>query len=243
MTIPKTILLFTSLTAIGCSAFAPPSLRCTPATLRTKPLISTNKESTSQLHATDSDDRPDNNDQQTPLSNSLPSPDTLKQNILDGKFGQRGEPYVIAQSILFLLIPPGYVPILQDAAAPLLGSLLLLSGGFLVYRSAVDLRNNLSPWPVPADPASGRGSLVDSGVYSRVRHPMYAGVLLGMAGWSVATDSAVRLLLTGLLYFVLDRKSEFEEEKLGEVYGEEYDRYREGVEDKFFPSDLRKVFM
>ena len=123
---------------------------------------------------------------------------------LKGKFGERGEQYVIAQFGLLLLIAIGSVPFVGGALAFFLGPSLILAGLFSVYRSAADLQNNLSPWPVPSDPNSGRGSLIDEGIYSYIRHPMYSGVLFGMIGLSLITDSVMRLLLTGALYFVLD---------------------------------------
>ena len=72
---------------------------------------------------------------------------------------------------------------------------MILLGILLVYRSVIDLNNNLSPWPVPT---TERGSLVDIGIYSYIRHPMYAGVLLGMIGLSLWTESFLRLLITVL---------------------------------------------
>jgi protein-S-isoprenylcysteine O-methyltransferase Ste14 len=51
---------------------------------------------------------------------------------------------------------------------------------------------------------------------------MYAGSLLGMAGLGLITDSATRLFLTVLLYFVLDAKSDYEETKLMEKFGSKY---------------------
>ena len=71
---------------------------------------------------------------------------------------------------------------------------------------------------------------------------MYAGVLSGMVGLSIVTEDVVRMVLTWLLYFVLDAKSGYEEVKLVEVYGEEYEGYREEVRGKFFPEDWKTVF-
>lgn len=76
------------------------------------------------------------------------------------------------------------------------------------------------------------------GIYSYLRHPMYAGLLAVMVGGSVVTESAMRLILTGLLYVSLDLKSGFEEERLGEIYGEEYEVYKREVTGKFFPMGL-----
>lgn len=148
-----------------------------------------------------------------------------------GSVGERGENYVIAQFSLFLFIAIGTVPFIGDALVDLLGPSLILAGLYLVYRSAADLGDNLSPWPVPPK----KGGLVDGGIYSYIRHPMYSGALLGMTGLSLITDSVTRLLLTIALYFVLDAKSEFEESKLIEIYGSSYEDYRSEVKEKFFP--------
>ena len=132
------------------------------------------------------------------------------------------------------------MPLVGDALFSVLGPLFVLTGLVLVYKSAADLDDNLSPWPVPT--RSERGSLVSEGIYSYVRHPMYAGLLLGMVGLSLATDSASRLLLTLALYLVLDAKSDFEEIKLAETYGEDYADYREEVPGKFLPANVREIF-
>ena len=71
---------------------------------------------------------------------------------------------------------------------------------------------------------------------------MYSGVLFGMVGLSIITDSAVRLLLTIALYFVLDAKSDFEETKLAEVYPGDYEEYQSNVQGKFLPPNITDLF-
>lgn len=165
----------------------------------------------------------------------------VKENIQSGDVGERGEAYVVAQFSLLLFIALGTVPVVGDALSFTLGPGLVGVGLVVVYKAAVDLGTNLSPWPTPADPNTGRGSLVDTGVYSLVRHPMYSGLILGMAGLSVATDSALRLLLTAALYLVLDAKADYEESKLMETYGKEYIFYMLKVQDKIIPFSLLSV--
>ena len=157
-----------------------------------------------------------------------------------GNLGERGEPYVIAQFSLFLFIAIGTIPVIGEPLVSIIGPALIVGGLYLVYRSAADLGDNLSPWPVPADPQSGRGSLINHGIYAYIRHPMYAGALCGMAGLSLVTDSVTRLLLTVALFFVLEAKSGYEETKLVETYGEEYTAYQREVPGKFFPPDITK---
>lgn len=162
----------------------------------------------------------------------------VKENIKSGDAGERGEAYVVAQFSLLSFIALGTVPFVGDALSFTLGPGLVGVGLVVVYKAAVDLGTNLSPWPTPADPNTGRGSLVDTGIYSLLRHPMYSGLIFGMAGLSVATDSALRMLLTVALYLVLDAKSDFEETKLIETYGDDYRAYTEKVQDKIIPFSL-----
>ena len=75
-----------------------------------------------------------------------------------------------------------------------------------------------------------------------MRHPMYSGLLLGMTGLSLATDSITRLVLTCGLYFVLDAKSDYEETKLIERWGEEYKDYQVEVKGKLIPSGIKELF-
>merc|ERR1719491_2218759 len=115
----------------------------------------------------------------------LPSPETIKENVLNGDFGARGEIFVVAQVVTLIFIAFGTVLFLP---ALVLGCLFIVLGLYVVYKSAADLNDNLSPWPVPVDP-NGKGSLIKEGIYGQVRHPMYGGLLLGMGGLSLATES------------------------------------------------------
>ena len=168
--------------------------------------------------------------------------EALKKNIADGEFGKRGEQYVLAQFAVLACIALGTVPFVGDIITLTLGPALIGSSLVVLYKSAFDLGENLSPWPAPADPKTGRGSLIDTGIYAYMRHPMYSGLLFGMFGLSIATDSVMRLLLTFVLYLVLDRKSDAEECKLIETYGEAYTDYLYAVEGKFIPKKVSSWF-
>ena len=115
---------------------------------------------------------------------------------------------------------------------------MILSGLVIVYKTAIDLDVNLTPWPVPVE----RGALISNGtIFQYLRHPMYAGLLFGMVGLSILTDSVIRLLLTAVLYFILDAKSDFEEAKLIETYQEDYKEYQQKVRSKFFPTNINDL--
>jgi protein-S-isoprenylcysteine O-methyltransferase Ste14 len=81
--------------------------------------------------------------------------------------------------------------------------------------------------------------LVQTGIYSRTRNPIYLGMLFSLAGWALLLLEGVMLVLYPVLvvwtYFqVLD-----EEDVLREHFGEEYDRYVKRTH-RFFPG-RRKV--
>ena len=68
--------------------------------------------------------------------------------------------------------------------------------------------------------------LIRSGPYSRLRHPIYSGMLLGIAGTTIALGElrgAVAFALLGTSYFI---KAVQEERLLAAQFGEEFRTYR-----------------
>lgn len=158
--------------------------------------------------------------------------DSILGNVLSGEFGKRGEAYVAAQAFLVLCILFGGLPILGDLLNLLCGPLLMIAGLGVAALGVIELGGALSPWPVPTG-----DDLITDGIYSKMRHPIYAGLLAIMAGFSVATGSAPRLLLTAALWYLLDLKSDYEEKQLVEEYAD-YEAYQESVPGKFFPQEI-----
>ena len=96
----------------------------------------------------------------------------IKDNVLSGELGERGEAYVAAQFSLVALVAFGYLP-LEQIMNFLLGPGALLGGLATMVLSVLELGPNLSPWPVANDDSE----LVASGPFAYVRHPIYAGLL------------------------------------------------------------------
>lgn len=87
------------------------------------------------------------------------------------------------------------------------GVILMVVGGWLAVRGVIDLRGALTPLPHPRDDAE----LVEDGVYARVRHPIYGGLILASVGWSLVWASLTALVLAAGLAIFLTLKSIREE--------------------------------
>jgi protein-S-isoprenylcysteine O-methyltransferase Ste14 len=68
--------------------------------------------------------------------------------------------------------------------------------------------------------------LVTSGLFSKIRHPMYAGFTLWILGWVVFYGAAVSLVVGLVCIGNIVYWRRLEEEKLASDYGEDYRRYR-----------------
>jgi protein-S-isoprenylcysteine O-methyltransferase Ste14 len=140
--------------------------------------------------------------------------------------GGRGEGWFLLQLVLFAAIaaagPVG--PAWGGAprvAGQVLGVILIGAGGLLSVRGVLDLRENLTVFPKPLPGAS----LVDTGAYDLVRHPIYGGLILGAAGWGLIMASPLALLLALCLAVFFDLKSRREELWLAEQFAD-YGAYR-----------------
>lgn len=145
-------------------------------------------------------------------------------------FVGRGGFWVAAQTVLLValaLAGPGTGSVSWESAA--VSVPLLLAGAWLGvagYRCLGGARVAY-PEPVPGAP------LVTSGIYARVRHPLYAALLWLGAGWCVLWASAAAGGATLLLFVLLVAKARSEERRLMCLHPS-YADYRRRVP-AFFP--------
>jgi len=99
-------------------------------------------------------------------------------------------------------------------AASVAGGTLILAGVALGYRGIKDLDRSVSPLPRPRETAV----LIQDGVYRRLRHPIYAALILLALGWGLLTASLLALALAVALALLLDLKARREEVWLRERY-------------------------
>jgi protein-S-isoprenylcysteine O-methyltransferase Ste14 len=73
------------------------------------------------------------------------------------------------------------------------------------------------------------GTLLADGLYARMRHPRYTGVILGLSAFALFTNYLAIYLLVPLSALGLALIVQLEERELAQRFGEEYERYRARV--------------
>jgi protein-S-isoprenylcysteine O-methyltransferase Ste14 len=146
--------------------------------------------------------------------------------------GTHGEWYVIAQIALILLVffGPRNIPALSSWTTPFTwlgsigGGIILLAGVLLLAVAIFRLGSNLTPVPYPKD----QGTLIETGPYRLVRHPMYCGGMLIAFGWSLLVHGWLTLGYAILMLVFFDVKSRREEKWLKAKYPG-YEAYQKRV--------------
>ncbi len=73
------------------------------------------------------------------------------------------------------------------------------------------------------------GKVIDTGVYGKVRHPMYLGELLILLGFSIAALSILSFAVLVVFFIFLDRMATYEEKDLTRILGQQYSDYKKKV--------------
>jgi len=104
-----------------------------------------------------------------------------------------------------------------------IGSVIFICGLWLLWQSHVDLAQNFSPWLY----IRNNHSLITSGIYKRIRHPMYLSFCLLALGQALLIPNWIAgpLCLIAFYPFYVFR-AEREEEQLTDYFGNEYKEYQ-----------------
>lgn len=140
-----------------------------------------------------------------------------------------GQGLLLGALALVIVFRIGQIPV-DSLALRLVGSALAVAGLVMLALGFRDLGPSLTPYPEPLEKAQ----LVDRGIYARVRHPLYGGLILGSTGISLVATSGAGLALAAGLAALLYRKSSWEEARLAARYPE-YAAYRRRVRARLVP--------
>ncbi len=126
-------------------------------------------------------------------------------------FAARGGWWVVAQAVLLATVAATLLVGDPEVGPRLwLGLVIAGAGALEAWLGLSALGQGLTPYPEPP----GGSSLVETGIYRLVRHPIYGGVVLGCLGLSIAAGSLPAVaasVLTGAFFWV---KAGFEEQRL-----------------------------
>lgn len=122
----------------------------------------------------------------------------------------RGAAWVVSQSILMLAVVALGVIDQGDWTRGWLiatGAALFVVGGAFGVAGIVVLGRNRTPFPQPREGSE----LVQHGIYARVRHPLYTGVMLSSLGWALIWQSAAATVAALMLIPFFLAKARHEE--------------------------------
>ena len=88
---------------------------------------------------------------------------------------------------------------------------------------------------------SGTPELLDSGVYSLVRHPMYLGGLMILLGFLFLNLSIIAMVIWAVYAFLCNWMATYEEKGLLKVLGDKYANYQSDVPKWLIFSRLRRT--
>ena len=139
--------------------------------------------------------------------------------------GPRGEGWVVLQGILLATVGAAGLLALAGVNQPtwegparivtsVVGLAAMAAGAVQARAGVRDLGANLTPLPHPTDEAD----LVETGIYAKVRHPIYGGLILLGLGWALLSAYLPAIPLALLLVPFFWLKSSVEEQWLEERF-------------------------
>jgi len=136
--------------------------------------------------------------------------------------GLRGEWYVVAQFVLFVLVAvgpttwhgwPGWA-FPDSRLTSVAAGVLMIGGASLAIAGAREHGSRLTALPYPAEGAA----VLATGPYRVVRHPIYCGAGFGAFGWALLLQGWLTLAYAALLFLLFDAKARREERWLVEKF-------------------------
>ena len=144
---------------------------------------------------------------------------------MSSNFLRRGGLWVLGQGLLLCAVVAGGILChnqWQSLAFTICGAGLLLLAAGCGLAGSISLGRNLTPFPKP----SASSTLVRTGIYGLIRHPLYTAVFCGSVGWALVWRSWPALLAALALAPLFDGKALREERWLRQQFPEYADYER-----------------
>lgn len=107
--------------------------------------------------------------------------------------------------------------------------MVAVAGLLIIIVAILQLNKNLTPFPTPKE----SGTLIQTGLYKYIRHPVYSGIILAAIGFGLFHGSIWKISI-GLSLWVLFYFKSVYEEKLLSKHFPGYEAYRKTT-GRFFP--------
>ncbi len=114
----------------------------------------------------------------------------------------------------------GFIP--HSNLVGIIGLLLCVLGAMVACRSRYLLGKN---WSLSVQ-AKESHELIQSGIYSLVRHPIYSGILLLYAGSAIVNGGYTGVLAVVIVFISFWSKLKKEESMLTSIFGDQYLEYK-----------------
>jgi len=136
--------------------------------------------------------------------------------IIDGLFFQF--------SIQFGIFPLDFLRIFLFLILLVLSYFLIKSSGFIISEEIIK-----------------EGNLIQTGIYARIRHPMYLGIIFIYLAFVILSLSLINLIALLLIFIIMNHMSNYEDKALERIYGSHFKEYKKSV-GKWFPRLFTQIF-
>lgn len=171
------------------------------------------------------------------------------KRILESKWPNHYKWYRLGYSVLSGILFSGILiqaVVLQVQQVYVPGSFSQYAGYMVATAGVIVLLRSLKKIPIksflglkPENLAVNNTELVNSGIYSQIRHPLYLGLLAIFLGYFLVSGTVGALIHLGCLIVYLPIGIHFEEKNLLAEFGDHYRNYQKEVP-AFFPRIHKK---
>ncbi len=120
--------------------------------------------------------------------------------------------FVSIQLLLFLcyFLSPLQISFQPHQLFKYLALVIFIIGFLIILTAILQLSKNLTPFPTP----KANGTLIQTGLYKFVRHPIYSGIFLSAVGYGIFDGSVWKISIGCGLLILFYFKSKYEENQL-----------------------------